>query len=123
MPNSLHTRGAPGALVFSSNVSPHRSLDDDLKITDQSMSYDGSATQRATVGLRNNPLASSRPSEGANQNVRPDNPNDSTLSKVAAETAVDRDWPVLSDGKPDFDAMNAAQRVAYHDWRLKRTFG
>jgi hypothetical protein len=30
-------------------IKPHRPLDDDLKLTDQSMSYDGSATRRATV--------------------------------------------------------------------------
>src|SRR6187551_3114943 len=38
-------------------IKPHRSLDEDSKITDQAMSYDGSATKRNTVEVRNNPLA------------------------------------------------------------------
>ena len=41
------------------SIKPHRSLDDDLKLTDQTMSYDGSAKKRATAEVRNNPLAGS----------------------------------------------------------------
>ena len=38
-------------------IKPHRALEKDLELTDQAMSYDGSATKRATVEVRNNPLA------------------------------------------------------------------
>src|SRR3989475_8021121 len=39
-------------------IQPHRSLEDDLKLTDQAMSYDGSAARRSTVEVRNSPPAS-----------------------------------------------------------------
>src|SRR5690349_6711926 len=38
-------------------IRPARSLADDLQLTDTSMSYDGSAQRRATVEIRQNPLA------------------------------------------------------------------
>src|SRR5262245_60598963 len=38
-------------------IKPHRPLEEDLKLTDQAMSYDGSATRRVTAEIRNNPLA------------------------------------------------------------------
>ena len=72
-------------------IKPHRPLEEDLKLTDQSMSYDGSATRRAVVGIQNNPLA-----------------------KAAAT-----DWPRRTDGNPDFERMNSAQRLAYDAARLK----
>src|SRR6266516_6157759 len=36
---------------------PHRPLDEDLKLTDQAISYDRNGRQRATVAARNHPLA------------------------------------------------------------------
>ncbi|MEO8427039.1 MAG: hypothetical protein ABI651_08005, partial [Verrucomicrobiota bacterium] len=80
-------------------IKPHRPLDDDLKLTDQAMSYDGSATRRATVEVRSNPLASAPPNR---QLPTPD-------------------WPKRADGSPDFDKMNPAQRHVYHQARLDRT--
>jgi hypothetical protein len=38
-------------------IKPHRSLEEDSRTTDQTMSYDGSATRRATAEICNNPLA------------------------------------------------------------------
>jgi hypothetical protein len=94
-------------VLQAKGIKPVRALEDDLKLTDQAMSYDGSATKRSTVEVRNNPLARN---EGETANPQSPIPNPS-------------DWPKRADGKPDFDRMTAAQRVAYHDWRLKRTFG
>ena len=94
-------------------IQPHRELEKDLELTDQAMSYDGGATKRATVEVRNNPLATSKPTaEQAGKDQSP-----------ATSTATSSDWPKLASGKPDFDKMSGAQRTAYHDWRLKRTFG
>ena len=78
-------------------IRPHRALEEDLKLTDQEMSYDGSAARRETVEVRNNPLA------GAG----------------ARETT----WPKLPDGKPDFAAMTSAQRRAYDETRLTKVYG
>src|SRR4030095_5569768 len=55
-------------------IKPHRPLQEDLKLTDQAMSYDGSATRRATAEGRNNPLANGsrrdNEAEGAQKEVR-----------------------------------------------------
>lgn len=81
-------------------IKPHRPLDQDLVLTDQTMSYDGQAARRATVEVRNNPLAGPRVG--------------------AVETA---DWPKHTDGSPDLAKMTSAQRYAYHRARLARLFG
>jgi len=77
-----------------------RALEDDLKLTDQAMSYDGSATKRSTVEVRSNPLASGSPSRRSSSG-----------------------WPERKDGSPDFDSMTTAQRSEYHAARLTRVFG
>ncbi|MGE3312919.1 MAG: hypothetical protein AB7O66_23360, partial [Limisphaerales bacterium] len=38
-------------------IRPHRSLEEDLRLTDQAMSYDGAPARRATGEIRDNPLA------------------------------------------------------------------
>ena len=78
-------------------IKTQRSLDEDLRLTDQTMSYDGASARRATVEVRNNPLA--------------------TQGRPAAN-----DWPVLADGKPDFGRMNSSHRQAYDAARLNRRF-
>src|SRR5262247_2367101 len=40
-------------------IKPHRALEDDLKLTDQAMSYAGSAARRSSAEIRHNPLAAS----------------------------------------------------------------
>ena len=94
-------------------IKPHRSLEDDSKLTDQSMSYDGSAVRRATVEVRNNPLASR---ESSGSTARSD-------QSLVTSTATNTDWPKRADGSPDFDRMTAPQRTAYHAARLNRVLG
>jgi hypothetical protein len=86
-------------------IKPNRTLADDLVITEQAMSYDGSAVQKSKIEVRNNPLAK-KPAAGS-----------------VTKTAADADWPKKENGKPDFSSMSADQRRAYHRSRLKRTFG
>ena len=88
-------------------IKPHRPLEDDLKLTDQAMSYDGSATKRSTVEMRNNPVAATA---SETRNSKP-------------ETQTDRGWPKFSDGKPDFAKMDSTQRRAYDAARLTRIYG
>ena len=96
-------------------IKPHRPLEEDLKLTDQTMSYDGSSARRSTVEAQNNPLAAEiRNPQSA---IR----NDQSLLTSAPANVVD--WPKLSDGKPDFATMNSAQRRAYDQARLTRKFG
>ena len=89
-------------------IKPHRPLEKDLELTDQAMSYDGSATKRSTVEVRNNPLAGGSSSETANRK---------------SQIVEPADWPKLPDGKPDFAKMTSAQRQAYDAARLQRVFG
>jgi len=87
-------------------IPPQRSLDQDLKATDQAMSYDGSAARRAVVEVRNNPLAGG----SASGNREP-------------QAGADDGWPQLPNGKPDFGQMTSGQRRAYDAARLKRIYG
>jgi len=88
-------------VLQAKGIPPHRSLADDLRITDQAMSYDGSAARRATVEIRNNPLAKATvPSSSI-----PPGPRSAG-------------WPERADGSPDFEHMNSAQRLAYDRQRL-----
>jgi hypothetical protein len=84
-------------VLQAKNIKPHRSLEEDLQVTDQSMSYDGSATKRATAEIRNNPLAK---------------------NKTASPQTANANWPKRADGRPDFDRMTSEQRLAYDRVRL-----
>jgi hypothetical protein len=77
-------------VLQAKDIKPHRTLEEDLKLTDQTMAYDGGAARRASVEIRNNPLARS-------------------------ETT----WPKLANGLPDFANMDSAQRLAYDRARLQ----
>src|SRR5262249_48330240 len=88
-------------------LKPHRALEDDLKLTDQAMSYDASAHQRSTVTVRNNPTVGANP------------PIENQKSKIENDVS----WPKLPDSKPDFAKMTSKQRRAYDMNRLTRLFG
>ena len=87
------------------NIKPKLSLEKDLELTDQTMSYDGTGGGRTVITIRNNPLANSA---------------DQSNHMPKLSTA---NWPVLATGKPDFDNMNPTQRRAYDLNRLARKFG
>lgn len=92
-------------------IKPHRALEEDLKLTDQTMSYDGSAARRAT----SLPAAANKTASTA------------TVNRQNSGTATGSDeqgsWPKLVGGAPDFGAMTTAQRLAYDADRLRRKFG
>jgi len=89
-------------------ITPHRTLEEDLKVTDLSMSYDGTAARRATASIQNNPLAT--PAQ------------DGLESKIQNPTSK-IDWPTQASGAPDFSRMTSSQRQAYDRARLTRRFG
>lgn len=101
-------------VLQAKGIKPTRALDEDLKLTDQAMSYDGSAARRATGEVKNNPLAKTRDSQS---------PIADSKSASSGEGATIVDWPRTALGGPDFARMNAAQRRAYDADRLKRRFG
>jgi hypothetical protein len=82
-------------------IKPHRSLDEDLKITGQTMSYDGSAVRRARAEIPNNPLAKAK-----------------SQTTVTPSEKSSAGWPTRGNGTPDFARMNSAQRLAYDRARL-----
>lgn len=77
-------------VLQAKGIKPQRVLEDDLKLTDQAMAYDGSAARRASVEIRNNPVVQ-----------------------------ADGTWPKLANGSPDFAKMTSAQRLAYDRARLQ----
>ena len=85
-------------------IRPHRSLEDDSKLTDAAMSYAGSG---ATISIP----ASPRPSRAAGRPILPAQPGDGNGS-----------YPMLPEGLPDFTRMTPKQRLAYHQDRLDRLF-
>lgn len=84
-------------------ITPHRPLEEDLKLTDQAMSYDANAARRATV-------------------VAPEKPQRSSATS-STESATASSWPKRADGSPDFSSMTSAQRQAYDQHRLTKRFG
>jgi hypothetical protein len=100
-------------------IPPRRSLEEDLQLTDQAMSY-GGGDSRASVTIRQNPLARPASADATSSATPPETSASETASSSAGDSA---DWPRLPDGAPDFAAMTPAQRQAYHTARLKRRFG
>jgi hypothetical protein len=89
-------------VLQAKKIKPQRPLEEDIKLTDQSMSYDGAAVARSSVNIRDNPLAPSK--------------------RAAPANGAAGDWPKRADGSPDFDRMTSAQRTAYDKARLSRKF-
>lgn len=79
-------------------IKPHRVLEDDLKLTDQAMSYAGGAKRGSSAVTG---TSSSTETTGAPQGA----------------------WPKLADGLPDFARMTSGQRLEYDQARLRRRFG
>ncbi len=89
-------------------IKPHRSLEEDLRLTDPSMQYDGSAARRAT----------SLPP--ARLGTRPSATAVAASGPLSKPSPPDASWPKRPDGSPDFANMTSAQRLAYDRWRLSR---
>jgi hypothetical protein len=102
------------AVLQAQGITPQRTLEEDMKLTEPGMSYDGSANRRAMVQVSGNPLADSAAPAASNRASSNGSANPSPLETDA--------WPVLPGGRPDFSRMSSAQRHAYDSWRLKRRF-
>ena len=95
------------AVLDAKKIKPRLALEKDLELTDQAMSYDGSAARRSTVEVRNNPLA---------------NPVPNSATRPSPETTNGPAWPVRPNGAPDFEKMDGIQRRAYDQHRLGLKF-
>jgi hypothetical protein len=97
-------------ILQAKKIPPHRSLEDDLKLTNQAMSYEASAARRATESIQDNPVATAR-SGSEKPTVSSPAPSNPSL------------WPKRADGSPDFSQMSSIQRQAYDQARLTRRYG
>jgi hypothetical protein len=104
-------------------IKPKLSLEKDLELTDQAMSYDASSRARSTVPIASNPLHQPRTSLPVSATPeRAEGGGRSSSAQLSTRTAQTAEWPVLSNGSPNFDKMNSAQRRAYDQRRLGRRF-
>lgn len=109
---------------------PQRSLEDDLQITEQSMSYGGSPTvavpardngQVAAVSPASAPSPATAPSPAC-ACPAPEPQAAQASAPVTVSTPQQpistNSFPTHDDGRPDFTRMDVAQRLAYHRERL-----
>lgn len=96
-------------------IRPHRSLEDDLKLTDQAMSYDSAGRRSASATVQADGPA--RPASTGPAAAAPPLPPESRAADSLPA------WPRQEDGKPDFARMTSKQRQAYDQARLTRRFG
>jgi hypothetical protein len=99
-------------VLQSRQIKPKLPLEQDLVLTDQSMSYGGETRNRVIVSGPSNPVKS-----------KPAAPKDTpqTEPKRIVEKAADaatQPWQKKSDGQPDFSQMTSTQRQAYDRARL-----
>ena len=101
-------------VLQAKGIKAHRSLDRDMQLTEQAMSYDETQKSKSTVAVKSSIETGSKDSADAS-------PKSKETSALGSNKNFD--WPVKADGKPDFAAMDSAERRAYDRVRLKRTFG
>ena len=126
------------AVLHRLGIRPHRTLEEDSKITDQSMSYAGSPSVTVPP-LSPGPSPSAAASTAAVASFRPLAASPSANGQAApcscqgrsaactcpalgagekAPAATGPGPPPLSNGRPDFHRMSPAERLAYHRQRL-----
>ena len=101
-------------VLQAKGIKAHRSLDRDMQLTEQAMSYDETQKSKSTAAVKSSIETGSKDSVDAS-------PKSKGTSALGSNKTFD--WPVKADGKPDFAAMDSAERRAYDRVRLKRTFG
>ena len=92
-------------------ISPKLPLEKDLELTSQAMSYEGNSARRVIVTSPGSP-------SGARESKSSEGEESSSTRPVKSA-----DWPVLTNGAPDFSRMDSMQRRAYDQHRLTRKFG
>src|SRR2546427_4348635 len=91
------------ALLQAKKIKPKLPLEKDLEVTDQAMSYNGSASPRSTVTAPGNAWTTLKPAV-------PEQKERGLPTSAVTQTAGTAGWPKRSDGSPDFDTMTSPQR-------------
>jgi hypothetical protein len=102
-------------VLQAKNIKAKLSLEKDLELTDQAMSYDTAAATSSTSRTATPAPASITDASAAQGNAR--------HSASSIQDPASSFWPVLANGAPNFSKMDAAQRRAYHLHRLTKKFG
>ncbi|QEH36612.1 hypothetical protein OJF2_51970 [Aquisphaera giovannonii] len=109
------------AVLGKLGVAPHRPLEDDLKVTEQSMSYGGSAS----VVVPPRPAASPAPVVESHGHHAHSNGHACACRGPSAEacscngtTSLVTESRAVANGRPDFARMSPTDRLAYHRERL-----
>ncbi|MFA5191888.1 MAG: hypothetical protein WC740_14245 [Verrucomicrobiia bacterium] len=100
-------------------IKPQRSLEEDLQVTDTSMSYAGSTT----VTVSKKPVAGRSTAKETAGGQRPPLQQSATKSVSYAPPTAVTSWPTFPDGSPNFGSMSNAERVAYFKARLNNKLG
>jgi hypothetical protein len=98
-----------------------RPLEQDLRLTDQAMSYGGGTTTRVQVPGNPLPRTPASPRAGDPTTGHPRPPSSAPDADAVHPPAVS--WPTHPNGSPDFARMTSSQRHAFDIDRLKRRFG
>jgi hypothetical protein len=120
------------AVLGRLGIRPHRSLEDDLKVTDQSMSYAGTSTTVAMPEAEPRPTPANSSSCPCQANGRKHEGEADACScpghgrrplvtesyTVARYQQASSNGRATSNGRPDFTRMTPEQRLAYHRERL-----
>jgi hypothetical protein len=99
-------------VLQAKKIKPKLPLEKDLELTEQAMSYEGRSNARSSITMPRQVPA--RPGIHAG-----------TQGSARSATGIPQPlaWPVLSNGAPDFEKMDADQRRAYDHHRLSRKYG
>jgi hypothetical protein len=93
------------AVLQAKDIRPKLTLEKDLELTDQAMSYEGGGSRRSAIQVPSDPSATT-----------------TRLVTGTANAVGGKTWPKLANGTPDFAQMDSAQRQSYDRERLGRKF-
>jgi hypothetical protein len=106
------------AVLAKLGVPALRSVEDDLRLTDQAMSY-GGAPSRVTVPAREPKPAPPAPLAASPAPVPRVEAKPSIVTEAIRQgNPAANGHAVMANGRPDFGRMDVAQRLAYHRQRL-----
>jgi hypothetical protein len=106
-------------VLQAKGIKAHRSLDRDLQLTEQAMSYDERGSNRSKVFISQRAPTASQ--DGTV--IPPSSASETEPAKKKDASDTGKSWPVHADGRPNFSQMTASQRRDYDRERLRKMFG
>ncbi len=106
-------------VLQAKGIKAHRSLDRDLQLTEQAMSYDERGSNRSKVSISQRAPTASQ--DGTV--IPPSSASETEPAKEKDASDTGKSWPVHADGRPNFSQMTASQRRDYDRERLRKMFG